>query len=84
MTYIVDENFNNKNGRGVAKNWFDLHRDLFFDWFLEAEHSVANNMVLCPVCGNEVDYVYSVFYPDYNGKTCHNCNKKMFKDHGGK
>lgn len=80
MTYILDTNFNNKEGRGVTKNWFDKNRDLFFNWFLEAELKHDNNMSMCPVCGmiKPNHMIYYVKYKDYMGMICHECNKEKY------
>lgn len=36
--YIVDSDFNNPNGRGMANLWYEKHKEgYFFEWFTEAE-----------------------------------------------
>lgn len=84
MTYIVDTNFNNPYGKGVTKNWFDKHREIFFKWFLEAEVKGDGGVSICPVCGiyKQSHMIYQVKYKDYSGYLCHDCNKDKFSTEG--
>jgi Rad3-related DNA helicase len=78
ITYIVDSNFNNESGRGVAKLWFEKNRHVFGEWFLEAEKKGEDGYVVCPVCKESVNpgNIYIVKYDGIISKICHECNVK--------
>jgi hypothetical protein len=76
ICYILDTDFNDDAGRGITKNWFDGHKELFYNWFIEAE---GNYVGFCERCGKLKDYISYVKYENYKGMVCTNCNLELNK-----